>query len=251
MCREDILSKIKKLMNQQESAAQLGNMEEADAFARMAQRMLMQHKIEMSEVEGFSLNKNDIEIDREIHSWDRSVIGRKRCNWKEQLAISVCKHNSCKILVHKGYGAITIIGTKESRMVSSYVLSTLTNFAEREMNRQYAKNYQRAKKLGQTYLMKGWRQSFLLGFIMEIDKRLREERAKVMSEGVSERGLMVLDAEEKAVDDYINNIETVKASSLNTLNAMNGHGYQKGVEAGADVQIHADGVEKEEVLSLT
>lgn len=145
--KETILEKIKKLKTMQESAKQIGNEHEAAAFATKVQQLLLQHKLDMSEVEGFNMN-DDIHVEEEYYDWEDTGIpySLKRSHWLTYLGAYVAKYNGCQILTLKGSNRISIIGTAESRSIVCYILSVLARFGKSSCDKMYRKEYYQAKK---------------------------------------------------------------------------------------------------------
>ena len=225
--KETILERIKKLQAMQESANELGNDHEAAAFAAKAQDLLMKHKLEMSEVEDFDIH-DDITIDRDHCDWEDAGIPRsgKTSHWLAHLGYHVSLYNGCSVATVRGSNSIIIFGTEESRNIVNYILSVLARFGKNSCDKAYRKEYYKAKKEGEAYLMKGFKRAFLSAYVNTIGKRLSEANKEQLSE-VTERGLMVLDAEAQALKDFL------ESEKLGTGRAFAGSRNAAGREAGA------------------
>jgi len=245
---DKILEKLAKLKAMQESACEIGNEAEAMAFASRIQTLLFKYKIGMAELESFSLEDPDsFEVDQQYFTWEGAGISgsSKRSSWLEKLALFVCHYNNCKILVNRGSNAVFIVGTEESRAVVSYLLNMLAKFGKREMEAGYRKAYYEAKKQNATYLMKGWKKSFINAYVSRVGQRMKEDHDRMKAEEVSERGLMVLDKEISAVDDYIHNMKNLtEAKSIGNNRNYNHNGALSGENAGNKVNIKANGIDE-------
>lgn len=242
MCLDTILDKINKLNKMAESAAAIGNEAEAGAFAQKVQTLLMQHKLDMSALNNFE-DKDGIEIDEELFEWN---IGNsnKRSHWLQSLANIVAHYNGCSIVAMKGTNKIWIVGTKESRQVTGYICQVLSRFGQENMDKEYRKSYYLAKKMGNTYAMKGWRRSFTSAYVSVIGQRISEEHARFMSDHVNERGLVVLDREKQAIKEWFDQREFNKGTGF-SYGQRNLDGMIAGQSYGAKAQIHANAITSE------
>jgi hypothetical protein len=239
----DILVKIKKLKNMEESARAIGNNEEAAAFAGKVQSLLLEHKLEMAEIESIELDSMpDIEVSDEFYDWKDTGIERTRkmSHWLASLAHVVAQFNGCKSLAIPKSNRVQLIGTVESRAVVTYILTVLARFGRDSMEAAYRREYYEAKKVNATHLMKGFRRSFMTAYVNTIHARLKKVQDARMSEGVTSRGLMVLDQEKAAVDAFAAKLSTgltnLKAGRYNPV------GDAAGRRAGEKAQLAANGV---------
>ena len=234
---EAILNRINKLNKMAESAKDIGNEAEAAAFAQKVQSLLMEHKLDMTEVDGLDDDNLNFQIDEELFTWDIGT-SNKRSHWLQRLAVYVTNYNGCRLCVMSGTNSVYIIGTQESRAVVCYLLNVLSRFGKESLEKEYRKAYYQAKKQGKTYLMKNWRRSFANGYVNTIGLRLKEEHDRFMSEHVSERGLVVLDQEKLALEDYMSQYGHTKLKF--TQNQHNEHGLLKGSLAGESVNLQVN-----------
>lgn len=242
MDRQKALDKIKKLLDHAASAEKIGNEHEAASFASAAQKMLLSHKLSMADVENLQELEEEVKIDCETYDWEAAGMkGKgKRCQWTERLAATVATHNGCKILVYDASNRIQLIGSEASRLVVVYLLNVLARFAIDSMNKEYRRLYHQYKKTDETYLLKGFRRGFMLGFVKRIDERMEEQKMQDLSETVTERGLMVLDKEEQALNDYLEDLNIRPANRLG--GRINEDGISAGKKAGNNANINCNGV---------
>jgi len=233
--KETILEKIKKLKAMEESANELGNDHDAAASAAKVQNLLLQHKIEMSEVEDFDIT-DDIFVDEEDYYWEDSGIPHsgKRSHWLTRLAMHVADHNGCQTLSYKGSNRVCILGTEDSRNIVTYILSVLARFGKSSCDKAYRKEYYKAKNEGTQYLMKGFKRAFLAAYVRTIGNRLHEANKEQLAE-VSERGLMVLNAETLAVQEYLDSMKLGKSTGFR--GTRNQAGREAGAAAGNEANI--------------
>ena len=240
---QKILTKIKKLKAMEESAREIGNEAEALAFAARVQQMLHSYKLEMAQVDENDLDADDaIEVDREFFTWDEAGIAqtRKRSHWLIALADYVCRYNGCKVHgVHKS-NKVGIVGTESSRAVVTWLLVTLARYGKNAMEESYRKEYYLAKKDGDEHRMKGYRRAFLSAFVSRVGQRIKEQWEEDQAKNCTERGLMVIDKEKEAVEDFWETLDLIKASGFR--GAYNQEGARAGQRAGEDAAIRCNGV---------
>lgn len=139
---EKLLDKLGKLKRHAESAKQIGNEAEAQAFADMFQRLVLANKIDVSEV---SFEEQEREEPVGSHYIDYHKHGVKlksrRTEWIQSLAGVVAEAHFCRILVHPGSSRITLVGRKSDCEVAEYVLVTLQRAAEKMAKRAYYKHW--------------------------------------------------------------------------------------------------------------
>jgi hypothetical protein len=248
--KETILEKIHKLKAMQDSASELGNDHEASAFAAKVQSLLFRYKIEMSEVEGFDLS-DDISIEKEDFSWEGAGIAHsgKSSHWLSLLAHVVAEANGCKSFCMRRTNKVRLVGTKESKMITEYMLEVLARYGNNSSEKSYKAEYAKAKKQGSTCLMKGYKRAFLSAFVAMIGKRLKEETKKSM-DAVSEKGLMVINAEEHALKVFLAPMATKSKSFTGTRNRA---GHDAGTQAGqnANIGYNAVGTDGKRVKNLS
>lgn len=248
--KETILEKIQKLKAMQDSATDLGNDHEAAAFAAKVQSMLFEHKLEMSEVRDFGM-EDDITIEKECFGWDGAGIPHsgKSSHWLSILAHSVAEANGCKSFFMRGTNKVLIVGTKESRLITEYMLEVLARYGKNSSEKSYRAGYAKAKKQGHAHTMKGYKRAFLSAFVAMIGKRLKEETKKSM-DAVSEKGLMVINAEEHALKVFLAPIPTRQSGFTGSRNRA---GYDAGTQAGqnANIGYNAVGTDGKRVKNLS
>ncbi len=262
MDKESLMRRIKKLHEQAKNAKQIGSAEEAAAFAAMVQRLLIRHKIDISDVESVDLTDSDnYVVEEEVI--DLQSVGipqaRKRCAWLERLAGVIAEHHNCQHLVCPGTNKLWMVGTESSRAVAIYLLQTIVP----QLKKATESAYRKARYQGHS--TDGFRESFRRGYICCIRDRLEKMRVQMMNELVEEalathgpapvasapqntetkdktscRALLVLDAEKAAVQDYVAPKRT--ARGISGRSAWNRQGAAAGRKAARNVPLTTNGV---------
>jgi hypothetical protein len=243
--KEEILSKIKKIKNHEESAREIGNIEEAEAFATMLNRLLIKYRLSMSEVE-FEEHRKEDPITTQTLEWEEfgGKNQKKRCAWVEDLASFVCKAYACKMLVYHKSNKLCIVGHETNRQTCIYTIVVLRNAAEKIADREYRKFYYLAKLRKKIHEAKGFRSSFLAGFVTRIGQRLREEvETRHTKNSTEEVGLIRLNTEASDVKKWMqNNLRVGSVNAISGHSAGNSTGYQNGVNAANRLNFSKGGI---------
>lgn len=243
--REKVLDKIRKLMA---SAGNNPSAAEAAVAASFAQKLMLEHNIEMTDVQFVELRESDPVRSFFVDPEDLGLPSKKvRVAWSERLAAAVLRAHTCEmILAAKGNG-FTVVGRKQDAEVAIFVYHYLYQLCEALTKRGYAEQWRKAEKAGNVTLARGFKESFRMGFVLEVSKRYKEMRARVQDEMLS-RGvaLVHLAATEKEVEEFMENL--AKAGATETGRAVTGRlrsheeGYRQGREAGSRVDLGRKGV---------
>lgn len=243
---QSILIKIKKLMEMERSAKEIGNPHEAAAFGARVQQMLRSYKLEMAEVQDIQLSMDEkIEVDREYFDWSEAGIeaSKHRSHWLGALTVYVCEYNNCKTHGVRNSNSVAIIGTESSRAVVTWLLVTLSRYGKEAMEESYRKEYYKAKKTGDTdkvKAMKGYRRAFVTAYMNTIAQRMKEQFDADNAKACTERGLMVLNKEKQAVEDFMSTLQLNPGAKFR--GCRNYAGYKDGTEAGKKASVSCNGV---------
>jgi hypothetical protein len=238
---DNLLSKIKKLLAKAASCRAIGSQAEAEAFATKAQSMLDEHKLSMSDLE-FEQMKQDDPINRERINWSDFGLSmkHKRCNWLEALSHIVSKAHGCRFLVRTKTNLITFIGRKVDRQVAIYVTGTLARAIEELSNARYNSFYYEMEKAKTQWRARGFRESYIMGFIAAIAARYAARSAALKQN--SPAALIRVGTHD--VDVWIKEQDFKNAADINRPSTQNIHGYMRGKQDGDKANI--DGVARDE-----
>jgi hypothetical protein len=181
-----ILDTLAKLIKHQESAAAIGNIEEAAAFGDKVQELLTKHKLEMSDVQ-FKEQAAAEPIKDEYISPQTLGIKRepKRILWQEMLATAVAHSNDCQLLITNKGNAVWFVGRKTDReicaRVHSYFVTLVDEMAEGARYDAAADEKQRTGLKGADlqHHMRMYQQSFCTGAADAISSRLYARRREM------------------------------------------------------------------------
>lgn len=241
MTTESLLDKLRKIKAHAESAAKIGSEAEADAFTSMLQRLLLKHKLEMTDIEVAEQNAAE-PVDEFSVDWDDVKVRNTRIGWIEVLAGHIARAHFCRILVVKGSSHITLVGRKSDAKVAEYMLVTLVRAIESMAAKEHAQYaWLCYKKTGSTYGARGFKASFINAFISRIIERLEEERRT--AEAATSTALMRFNSAAAAVDSYINDKFKSRVKGAKMNGSANFAGAKRGRAAADAINLRTTGIE--------
>lgn len=242
--REKILDKIRKLRAMAESAQQTSTEEEARAFAVKVQELVTRYKIEeaeLREISGEDQNNPIVQI-RTPHDGFTKYAGKKstaegfpfkqtRVEWSEKLGSIVAKMNYCRMLVIPGVNTLVFVGRRVEAQAAVDTFVYLAAVAERVAWVEYQIYFDECAAEGCPEKARGFRKSFLLGFVDRLTEKYEQRMSEMRSEWLqNNKALVVLRDALREVDDYVaSNIKTrnVKRAARTVANAS---GFMRGRE---------------------
>lgn len=233
--KDKMLRKLVKLQAQREDAARRAESQgseeaasEAEAFAGMVNRLLIEYELNPSDIDYARAQDNDpvveIAVNKSAYRIEESKV---RMAWQEALAMGVARAHLCTILIRPNSNDIVFVGTKSHATVAEYIYGTMVPFIA-NMSKKAEVAYWHATGCGRgaNNKAKGYRSAWTDAFIGRIWERFAEARkaavaASVAASGISEQtGLMRLEGAlikvRKYVDDKFSNRRA--ASHVGALN---------------------------------
>jgi hypothetical protein len=188
----EILEKLAKLVRHEQSAREIGNITEAEAFAGKVQELLTKYKLEMSDIQ-FEERERDEPIEESHVSAREAGVKResRRVEWQEELAYVIARCNGCKTLVSDLSNTAFFVGRKSDREVCSFLYAHFVRMAF-EMSEKASKvnldacRAECQKSYGDWWRgqmsswMKDYRKSFCRGFSDAVQRRLRNQHESMM-----------------------------------------------------------------------
>lgn len=226
MTTDKVLDKLKKIQAHAESAAAIGNEAEAQAFASMLQRLLLTHKLEMTDLEFEVMEKIEPIIRKGIDYQDVAE-KKSRVAWRENLASMLARAQFCRILVTPGSSRITLVGKAEDVAVVEYMIVTLTRATESIVKKEHQKYcWEVYKRDNNCTAARGFKESFLTGFLVRLNTRLKTERAAMVNTSTA---LVRVNTALSVVEKHIEDDKKIKKSAaLARMEAHNGEGLRRG-----------------------
>jgi len=239
---DKIINRCKKIQKQIDGEKALGNEEAAQNMAALLQRILIQHKLEMSQIEG-DLEEEEMPegVPMNYAKFD-IAFKRRRVAWMETLASLVAEAHGCRIMVIPGQNRIVLVGRRANRIVAEWVICTLFKCAEEIATKAYNKFYHECYKEGFVERARGYKQSFLLGFARRVKERLDQELAP--SEANAGDGALVLVKKDLSqVDEMLKGAG--KADPVGRGGSWNPDAARHGRKAADDVNLKGNVVEED------
>jgi hypothetical protein len=237
---QDIIAKVRKLLRHGDSAQNIGNLEEAQAFAAKAQELMFKHKIEMSAIEAEEYLLNEPITEASVDSRDFGIKATKRIGWWAVLINGLAKAYFCRAIGHTYAGnnmrnTYTVHGRETDRKEMLEMLRYLTD-AVMEMAEVSARN--QFTRIGFS-VPPAWRNSFKLGFANAVYNRMEEDRKNQTKklEASNEQGLVFIGRLEAEMDEYIK--ARYKRLQSNGGASTKGTGYGAGAAYGRAIGINS------------
>lgn len=243
MTTDRIIDKLRKIHAHSESAASLGNEAEAQAFAAAFQRLLTEHKLEMSDVEFAQAEVDDPVARHEIDysKYPEFKHKKARISWAVHLNSAIAKAHFCRIILHQKSNTISLVGRKQDTEVAEFMIITLNRAAERIANRELQKyRWEIYKRDRNCEAASGFRAAFLFGFTQRLVERYEEERRRTEGDGSNSTALVRLRREERAVEDFINELKGKTTTTI--MKSRHREGTERGRVVANGIQLRSTGI---------
>lgn len=220
-----IMSTIEKLLIHAESASQIGSIEEAEAFAAQARRLMVQHKIDMSQLD-LDNEAQAAPVDmQEVRAtaWGEGE-KRKRSAWQGSLAAALAPSYFCHILVGRGTNSLYVIGAPDDRERFIAGFAGMVRAADVLADEDYSRYLRQGNRKRNT-----WKQSWLDGFCLGLRCKVEAEMAKEV-EVNGETAMVAVKGQMQKVNDFLKNTATHSAPSIRS--GRDDGAYGKGYAAG-------------------
>lgn len=240
---ERVMDRIRKLQAMADGASDVGNQEEALAFASKVQELLLEHKFTMSEVMFRRLDQDDPMGESPFNPDELGLRKTKsRLLWREMLGDAVGKAHFCQFFI-VGKSAYCYAGRESDRQVACYMFAYLISAAESLARKGYRK--QRRNNRENT---RGFKVAFYHAFAEAIQERYwnreREIREKGFAGVSSGTALVRVQNSKEAVVKWIaENMQVGRAGKgPGRRNTSNQDGLDSGRAAGHSVNLDNKGV---------
>lgn len=180
---ERALDKIRKMKRMMEGAKTEG---EAQQFAAMMQRMMLNHNIDMTDIEVQQMEAEEPVSEHWFNpEGPDAKTKRVRSYWMEELAAIVARAHFCDIAVNEKTNNIMLIGRKSNIEVAEFMVVTLSRIVHKMALREWWKEWR--KRGGEKSHdenrrvrgeLKGFRVSYVKSFTQRLAERYAEERRK-------------------------------------------------------------------------
>lgn len=235
--RDAKIRKLKKLRDKAESAQAIGSEAEAQSFAEMVQKLLTEYKVDESEIRGgLETEADPIVRVRPDYFKHKIKIRMRHIPWLEELGTVVAWGHYCKLLVIPRTSAVVFVGRKLDAETASEVYCKLVNAAEAIADKEYVKYFYECKDIGRVARARGFRASFLAGFITRLAKKYAEYMEELRIYYASnQKALVVLKDAREAVEDFCKGIPEAEAKKPQKIE--NREGWLRGHDKAAEMNI--------------
>jgi hypothetical protein len=244
---EKVLDRIRKLKAHADSAEKIGSQAEAEAFAEMIQRLLLKHKIEMTDIE---FEKMELEepvgphhIDyRKYDGAEKDGVRHKKARvaWVERLAGIVAKAHFCRIMVHQHSNTLTLIGRKSDAEVAEYMIVTLQRLIFRMAIRARLDYVKECRIQGLEANCDGFKASYVLAFTVRLAERYEAERKAQAS--ATSVALIRFNKSERALKEWMAENTRRAAVIHGSRGDANAEGHRRGYAAADAVNLKANAI---------
>lgn len=242
----EILEKIRKLNAHAESAAEIGNEAEAQAFAAKVQQLLTDYKLSVADISGNA--RADEAVNITYITWqDMGLTPRHaRVGWTERLATLCARTYYCEFLISTGFGRIgMLVGTETDRKVCSFMFITLgrflTKLADREMDIYWKRVVIDAGLKSLPPGCNNFKAGFIAGFLDRLRERFDEEiRPKADLSAQAKTNAIVLVRKNALDKTRVWIKDNVKTHSVRKshMNDGSSDGRARGRDAANDLNLH-------------
>jgi hypothetical protein len=219
-----VLEKLGKLKAHMDSAQDIGSEAEAQAFAAAIQKLLMQHKLEMTDIQ-YSAHVKEEPVEEHLVGGDLEYAGTgkkfrcvlkdypdvevlsRRVDWMETLGAIVAQAHNCSMLISQKSSQIWFVGMRSNIAVAEYIYITMLRTIDKLSHKEYMKFRRECRGRddgGGRFLHETWgfKASWIRGFITRLAQRFREAKLK-MEQDNSGTALVRINKEAIAVKDYL------------------------------------------------
>lgn len=245
--REEILEKLRKLNARAESAAEIGNEAEAQAFAAKVQELLTAYKLSQADIRAGE-SKPDEPINITYVKWaDLGENPRKvRVAWTERLGHFVAQAYYCDWVICGWGGHIGFfVGAETDRKIAVYMYVTLGRFLRKLVEKEYAAAWKRAEAAGDVTLCRGFKAGFTYGFLTRLKERFDDE-LRPKADAPLSNSLAIVAVRKNSLAKVTEwekdnlNLRPVRGTSLND---GSGEGRARGKAAANGVNLNNKGIE--------
>ena len=236
-----LLERIQKLLDMSQSATELGNTKEAEAFAAKVQQLLLKHHLNMSAVEAATETRND-PVDHstiDISPQYRRANPPKKCaKWQSFLARVVAQAHLCDAATLYGFPVFVFAGRKQDRDVAQWVFERLVGLALHASHR----SYQEARKDGCRH--PGYKTSFREAFAVRITQRYEAEEERIRrAKNIKTTALVRLDTARASAVAHLAEVGATVVPPKESTRVRDWEAALAGANAANDAPLHGNALD--------
>lgn len=214
----DILKKLRKLIEHEKSAREIGSLAEADAFAAKVSELCDRYRIAVSEVPEAQRADDIAEADWLPTEADEKQQNR-RSSWQITLGGGIAHGHFCRLLVFRGLNDLRFVGASADVEVAKAMMTILCRAAREACRRERSRNPKTAPN------------RFLFGFAIAINSRYRQQRADQEAQHPNATTALVRQTERLIGERY---------GKIRAAKAVKPPQYDESLQRGFDAGMQAD-----------
>lgn len=242
MTRESLLARVQKMLALSKSAKEIGSVEEAATAAALAQKLMVDNKIEMADLEDLGFDEIPI-IEYDVLAEEG---GKSPRAWKWDLLYGIAKNNFCDVLK---WGSSFQVGQRPGTGMSKGKLMLFGKKPDVEavlyMYRWLAREVDKlAKKAGKTQYnpatdssKRTWMDCFRKGAANEIDEILTRKRRE-QEQMFAKAQVTALVKADGEVTEFVGNKFKVHHRQRSVSN-WSSSGYNQGQQAARNINLNS------------
>lgn len=228
----NITEKVKKLL----VLAERGSEHEAAIAAAKAQALLMQHNIDLSQID-----TGDSEVDEQVREWLLDAMSRRQI-WKGNLAHAIAEVNFCQMW---WLGPnLKLVGKAHNVEIVRHLYAYLVESVERVTKEAGAVERRYYQVTPHLFRPRAWANSFRLGCTHRLCHRLREQKQRMETDGLPEANVSALACieaytrESEALSQWIIRQQIQLGGKVRSQARTSLSGYQAGKAAGDSISLN-------------
>lgn len=254
MLPEKALDLLRKLVKHQQSAAGMGSVHEAEAFANRIQVLLNEYKLSMTDVE--FAEREASEPFGAVPVIKGFPIAAQRTRWQTMLANGIAKANECEVVWDgNGSNRLFFIGRTSNREMAKELYVYFMNLAD-TLSEVCADNEKGQIKFDYinslppnmdwdvnsfNYIMRGWRAAWYEGFGRALAIRFFEKYAEMMAQATiatNQTAIVHLRKDEVEIEKYMDKFDFEKTENQGVEpKYVDRRGFASGISAAASIAL--------------
>jgi len=188
--RDKIIDKLLKLQQARQGEAALGNLEAAQSFAAMINKMLIEHELSPTDLDFARARDNDPVVEIAVSFTAHNIkLAKSRIAWQEELAQRIAGAHLCKILILPGSNRLVFVGVRSHATVAEYVYGTMVPAVEKMSKAAEVKYWQETGcGRGRDNKALGYRSAWIESFNTRIWERFEEARRAALKDYAASKG---------------------------------------------------------------
>lgn len=229
---DSIIEKVKKLL----TMAERGTEHEAAIAAAKAQSLLMQHNIDLSQIDAAGSKAHE-----QVREWLLETMSRKQI-WKGNLACAIAEANFCRMW---WLGSdLKLVGKEHNVQIAHHLYDYLVEAVERVTKAALAAERHHQQDTLNLFSRRAWANSFRLGCAHRLCDRLREQKLRMQIEGLPEAKVVALTCVEvyqrelEAIAQWMREHGIKLGGKVRSQARTSRSGYQAGKAAGDSISLN-------------